>query len=108
MIRESTTLDRDVRAPARRLRGWTIALAALAVAVGLVVGLLVGLNWPDAPAATSSQPQPALTVGEMAHPDDYLARYLARHQPTATQPIEAPADDYLARYLARHQNDADS
>lgn len=33
------------------------------------------------PATTSPDPQPALTgVGEMAHPDDDLARYPARHQ----------------------------
>lgn len=109
-MRESTTLQRDQRAPAKRTRRWTVALAALAVAVGLAVGLLVGLNWPNATATSSSESQPAPTeVGEVAYPDDYLARYLARHQHTATQPGEAaPADDYLTRYLARHQDDGDS
>lgn len=110
MMRESITLQRDERAPAQRTRRWTVARAALTVAVGLVIGLLLGLNWPNAPATTSSEPQPAATeVGDVAYPDDYLARYLARHQPTATQPGEAaPADDYLTRYLNRHQDDGES
>jgi hypothetical protein len=134
VITESTTLDRSGPASAERMPRRTVVWAALAVTAALVVGVLVGLNWPDAATTSSSESQAApAETGAVAAADDYLVRYLARvhnaptpasgaapaddnlvrylgrvHNAAIPASGAAPAEDYLARYLARHQADADS
>jgi hypothetical protein len=106
VITETTTLDRGERASAKRTRRRTFALAGLAVGAALVVGVVVGSSWPEAPAATSSESLAApMETGAIAHADDYLVRYLARvHDVPTTGSVAAPADEFLIRYLARVHN----
>jgi hypothetical protein len=106
VITESTTLDRSGPASAERTPRRTVVWAALAVAAALVVGVLVGLNWPDAATTSSSESQAApIETGAVVAADDNFVRYLARVHNAATPASgAAPADDNLVRYLARVHN----
>jgi hypothetical protein len=106
VITESTTLDRSGPASAERTPRRTVVWAALAVTAALVVGVLVGLNWPDAATTSSSESQAApIETGAVAAADDNLVRYLARvHNAPIPASGAAPADDNLVRYLARVHN----